>query len=73
MTRKGHPRIDGEQAAPAQTAKSMTATIRIAVRKFDPFERAITRQFADFQRVSGVDARLEIEARVHTEIGRAHV
>ena len=40
----------------------MSATIRIAVRKFDPFERAITRQFADFQHASGVDARLEIEA-----------
>ena len=40
----------------------MTATIRIAVRKFDPFERAIARQFADFQRCSGTDAQLRIEA-----------
>jgi multiple sugar transport system substrate-binding protein len=39
----------------------MKATIRIAVRKFDPFERAITRQFADFQRSSGVAAQLQIE------------
>jgi len=38
------------------------ATIRIAVRKFDPFERAIARQFADFQRCSRTDALLEIEA-----------
>ena len=40
----------------------MSATIRIAVRRFDPFERAIARQFADFQRNSGTDAQLEVEA-----------
>jgi len=36
--------------------------IRIAVRKFEPFESAIARQFEDFARTSGLDARLEIEA-----------
>lgn len=40
----------------------MSARIRLAVRKFEPFENAITRQFADFTRAGGVDARLEIEA-----------
>ena len=40
----------------------MSARIRIAVRKFAPFESAITRQFADFKSKSGSDARLEIEA-----------
>ncbi len=40
----------------------MGARIRIAVRKFEPFESAITRQFADFTRASGVDAALEIES-----------
>ncbi len=40
----------------------MTETIRIAVRKFPPFETAIVRQFGDFVRASGVDARVEIEA-----------
>jgi multiple sugar transport system substrate-binding protein len=50
------------QAVPAQTAECMRPTIRIAVRKFDPFERAITRQFVDFQRSHGTDAQLEIEA-----------
>ncbi len=40
----------------------MTETIRIAVRKFPPFETAIVRQFEDFVRASGVDARVEIEA-----------
>ena len=37
----------------------MTETLRIAVRAFEPFERAIARQFADFVRVTGVDAALE--------------
>ena len=37
-------------------------TIRVAVRKFAPFESAIARQFADFTRSSGTEARLEIEA-----------
>jgi multiple sugar transport system substrate-binding protein len=40
----------------------MSTTIRIAVRKFGPFESAIARQFDDFTRSSGVDARLAIEA-----------
>jgi multiple sugar transport system substrate-binding protein len=40
----------------------VSARIRIAVRKFDPFERAIARQFADFIRVTGTTAHLEIEA-----------
>ena len=38
----------------------MTVTLRIAVRKFDPFATALERQFADFCRVSGADASLEI-------------
>jgi multiple sugar transport system substrate-binding protein len=37
-------------------------TIRVAVRKFGPFESAIARQFADFTRSTGNEARLEIEA-----------
>lgn len=37
----------------------MTATLRIAVRAFGPFENAIAKQFADFVRVSGADAVLE--------------
>ena len=37
-------------------------TIRVAVRKFAPFESAIARQFADFTRSSGTEARLEIAA-----------
>jgi multiple sugar transport system substrate-binding protein len=35
--------------------------MRIAVRKFDPFERAIRRQWADFTHTAGVDASLEVE------------
>ena len=37
------------------------ATLRIAVRKFDPFESAIRHQFADFARLCGLDARVELE------------
>lgn len=37
----------------------MTDTLRIAVRRFDPFERAITAQFADFVRTTGTDAQVE--------------
>jgi multiple sugar transport system substrate-binding protein len=37
------------------------ATLRIAVRKFDPFESAIRRQLADFARTAGVEARVELE------------
>ncbi|PAL21745.1 extracellular solute-binding protein [Sphingopyxis sp. GW247-27LB] len=33
--------------------------LRIAVRRFGPFESAIARQFADFTRVRGVDATIE--------------
>jgi multiple sugar transport system substrate-binding protein len=40
----------------------MTTTIRIAVRRFGPFESAIAKQFDDFARTSVVDARVEIEA-----------
>ena len=36
--------------------------LRVAVRKFDPFEKAIVRQFEDFVRRSGVTAGIEIEA-----------
>jgi multiple sugar transport system substrate-binding protein len=36
--------------------------IRIAVRKFEPFERAIERQFEDFVRASGGSVRVEIES-----------
>jgi multiple sugar transport system substrate-binding protein len=39
----------------------MTEILRIAVRRFDPFESAIRKQFADFLRVSGVDAAIEVE------------
>lgn len=35
--------------------------VRIAVRKFDPFESAIRRQFEDFARVSGQTLDLELE------------
>ena len=38
----------------------MTVPLRIAVRKFDPFATALERQFADFCRMSGADASLEI-------------
>jgi multiple sugar transport system substrate-binding protein len=40
----------------------MTRPIRIAVRKFSPFENAISKQFADFAREAKVDARLEVVA-----------
>lgn len=36
-------------------------TLRIAVRKFDPFESAIRRQLADFARAAGLEARIELE------------
>jgi len=38
------------------------ATLRIAVRRFDPFESAIRRQLADFALAAGLEARVEIEA-----------
>lgn len=40
----------------------MSATLRIAVRRFSPFENAIARQFEDFLAHSKANARLEIEA-----------
>ena len=39
----------------------MTATIRIAVRRFVSFEHSIAQQFDDFVRTHKVDARLEME------------
>ena len=36
-------------------------TLRIAVRKFDPFESAIRRQLADFARGAALDVRAELE------------
>jgi multiple sugar transport system substrate-binding protein len=38
----------------------MTTTLRVAVRKFTPFETAIARQFDDFVRTTGEDVRLDI-------------
>ena len=40
----------------------MSTPIRIAVRKFGPFESAIGKQFAAFVRSSGADVRLEVAA-----------
>ena len=40
----------------------MTDTLRIAVRAFAPFERAIVRQFDDFVRTTGTDAVLDAVA-----------
>ena len=40
----------------------MTAKLRVAVRKFPPFESAIVRQFEDFIAKSGADATIEIDA-----------
>lgn len=37
----------------------MTDALRIAVRKFEPFERAIQRQFASFQAATGCPLRLD--------------
>ncbi|WP_076069620.1 extracellular solute-binding protein [Sphingomonas montana] len=39
----------------------MTTTLRIAVRRFDPFVRAITRQFADFVTATGADAVIDAQ------------
>lgn len=36
-------------------------TLRIAVRRFDPFESAIRRQVADFARTAGLQVRAELE------------
>jgi multiple sugar transport system substrate-binding protein len=40
----------------------MTATLRVAVRRFEPFERAIALQFQDFANATGLDARIEVVA-----------
>ena len=40
----------------------MTPTLRVAVRRFGPFETGIVKQFSDFCRVTGADATLEITA-----------
>jgi multiple sugar transport system substrate-binding protein len=40
----------------------MTTTIRIAVRRFGPFESAILRQFEDFAATTGADVGVEIAA-----------
>ncbi|MHB8815956.1 MAG: hypothetical protein ACYDAE_22220 [Steroidobacteraceae bacterium] len=36
-------------------------TLRIAVRRFDPFESAIRRQLADFARTAGLQVQAELE------------
>ena len=40
----------------------MTETLRVAVRRFGPFETGIVRQFEDFARAGGCDARIEVAA-----------
>lgn len=40
---------------------SSVSSLRVAVRKFDPFERAIRRQWEDFTHTTGLDASLELE------------
>ncbi len=40
----------------------MSDTLRIAIRKFGPFETAIQKQYADFQQASGCPLKLEIES-----------
>lgn len=45
-------------------------TLRIAVRKFDPFESAIRRQLADFARAAGLEARIELEPLELNELHR---
>jgi multiple sugar transport system substrate-binding protein len=39
----------------------MSDTLRIAIRAFEPFERAIQKQYADFQVTTGCSLRLECE------------
>src|SRR5437773_2403953 len=43
-------------------AQTIPTTIRIAVRKFGPFEDAVRRQFDDFARRENVGARMQFEA-----------
>lgn len=38
----------------------MSTTLRVAVRRFGPFESGIVKQFSDFRRVTGVEANIEI-------------
>jgi multiple sugar transport system substrate-binding protein len=45
-------------------------TLRIAVRRFDPFESAIRRQFADFARAAGLQAAVELEPLELNELHR---
>jgi len=45
-------------AAPARNASK----VRVVVRKFDPFERAIRRQWANFSHAIALDASLELES-----------
>lgn len=45
-------------------------TLRIAVRRFDPFESALRRQLADFARVAGSDVRAELEPLELNELHR---
>ena len=40
----------------------MTTTLRVAVRRFGPFESGIVKQFSDFCRVTGTDATIEAVA-----------
>ena len=37
----------------------MSDTLRVAIRKFGPFESAIAKQYADFQATTGCSLRLE--------------
>ena len=47
------------------------ATIRIAVRKFGPFEDAIRRQFDDFARSERIDATMTFDALELNELHAA--
>ncbi|MGH8296985.1 MAG: extracellular solute-binding protein, partial [Steroidobacteraceae bacterium] len=45
-------------------------TLRIAVRRFDPFESAIRRQLADFARAARIEVQAELEALELNELHR---
>ena len=45
-------------------------TLRIAVRRFDPFESAIRRQVADFARAAGLDVRAQLEPLELNDLNR---
>ena len=49
----------------------MANQLRIAVRKFGPFEDAIRRQFDDFAQRESVDARMEFDALELNELHAA--